>query len=268
MLNYDPLQIFRRSKTPIGLYARQKWLGEGNTSSWLGDCDQTGALVEQGQLTNGSWENTLISTVKRLFDLHLTVRETNSSISGALDWLIASIDPSAFTIIDCRRERITIKHLRGLPFSLGHYGILMVTSILFLATVFGRGNNNRVIDGYRHLEQEIIHKEGYLCGGKCLSNVLRTLVVHEYYSYSRATALIVKALGRMQTSAGNWKSHIPFYRTLNALAHLDTTMTNSQFELALKRLHITQSRDGSWGRVDPEFSSFLVVHALKRKNLL
>ena len=268
MLNYDPLQIFRCSKTPIGLYARQKWLGEGNTSSWRGDFDQTVASIEQGQLTNGSWGNSLISTVKHLFDLHLTVRETNSSISGALDWLIASIDPYAFNIIDCLRERITIENLRGLPFSLGHYGILMVTSILFLATVFGRVNDNRVIDGYRQLEQEIIHKEGYLCGWKCLSNVLRALVVHEYYSNSGATSFIVKALGRMQTSAGNWKSHIPFYRTLNALAHLDTTMANSQFELAVKRLHRTQSLDGSWGTVDPEFSTFLVVHALKRKNLL
>jgi hypothetical protein len=185
-----------------------------------------------------------------------------------LDWLIAFIDPSTFNTIDCLRERITIEQLRGLPFSLGHYGILMVTSILFLATVFGRGNNNRVIEAYRNLEQEIIHKEGYLCGGKCLSNVIRALVVHEYYSNSRATTLIIKALGKMQTSTGNWKSHIPFYRTLNALAHLDTLVANSQFELALKRLHRTQSRDGSWGRVDPEFSTFLVVHALKRKNLL
>jgi hypothetical protein len=268
MLNYDPLQIFHLSKTPIGLYARQKWLGEGNTTSWSRDYDQTVASIEKGQLTNGSWKNSLISTVKNLFDLHLTVRETNSSISGALDWLIAFIDPSTFTIIDCLMERITMEHLRGIPFSLSHYRILMVIAILFLATVFRRGNDNRVIGGYEQLEQKIIQKEGYLCGWKCLSNVLRALVVHEYYSNSRATTLIVKLLRRMQTSEGNWKNNIPFYRTLNALAHLDTTIANSQFELALKRLHRTQSRDGSWGRVDPEFSTFLVVHALKRKYLL
>jgi hypothetical protein len=33
-LRYDPYQIFRFSKTPIGLYARQKWLGEADTDQW------------------------------------------------------------------------------------------------------------------------------------------------------------------------------------------------------------------------------------------
>lgn len=33
-LRYDPYQVFRFSKTPVSLYARQKWLGEAGTSQW------------------------------------------------------------------------------------------------------------------------------------------------------------------------------------------------------------------------------------------
>ena len=36
-LRYDPYQIFRLSKTPAGLYARQKWLGEVETPQWKSD---------------------------------------------------------------------------------------------------------------------------------------------------------------------------------------------------------------------------------------
>jgi hypothetical protein len=37
-LRYDPYQIFQFSKTPVGLYARQKWLGEAETPQWRIDC--------------------------------------------------------------------------------------------------------------------------------------------------------------------------------------------------------------------------------------
>ncbi|MFC1875714.1 hypothetical protein ACFL2E_00345 [Thermodesulfobacteriota bacterium] len=36
-LRYDPYQIFRGSKTPAGLYARQKWLEEADTPEWQKD---------------------------------------------------------------------------------------------------------------------------------------------------------------------------------------------------------------------------------------
>lgn len=268
MLRVDPLRVFHLSKTPIGLYARQKWLSEGDTTSWRNDFNQTLASLEEGQLVNGSWGNSRIYTIKNLFDLHLTVRELSSTVSAALDWLMKSTLPLITSVDDNLKEKITTGSMRGLPFYPGRYDILMVTSTLFLASVFGRGNDNRVLDGYIWLDQEITRKAGYLCGWKCLSNVLRALVVHEVYSSSRSTALIVQALEKIQTTEGNWQGKVPFYRILNALAHLDTPIANSQFELALKRVYKTQSQDGSWGKAEPEFYTFLVVHALKRKGLI
>ena len=40
-LGYHPYQIFRLSKTPAGLYARQEWLGEAETSRWKTDFKET-----------------------------------------------------------------------------------------------------------------------------------------------------------------------------------------------------------------------------------
>ena len=36
-LRHDPFQVFRVSKTPAGIYARQKWLGEADTPEWQRD---------------------------------------------------------------------------------------------------------------------------------------------------------------------------------------------------------------------------------------
>jgi hypothetical protein len=36
-LSHSPFQIFQASKTPAGLYARQKWLGDSDTSEWQDD---------------------------------------------------------------------------------------------------------------------------------------------------------------------------------------------------------------------------------------
>lgn len=264
----DPFQVFHLRKTPIGLYARQKWLGEGKTASWHSDFNQTVASLKKGQSRNGSWGNSRISTIRHLFALHLTVREPTSAVNAGLDWLTTSILSPISSCEDYPREQITIESLRELPFSPGHYNILMITSTIFLATVFGRGNDDLIIAAYNQLDQECIRKDGYLCGWKCLGNVLRAFVVHDKYSASRSTELLVRALRAIQNPKGNWENDVPFYRTLNALAHLNTLMANSQFELALRRLYKTQSRDGSWGKVEPELSTFLVVHALKRKGLL
>jgi len=40
-LRYDPYQIFRLSKTPAGLYVRQKWLGGAETPQWKSDFQET-----------------------------------------------------------------------------------------------------------------------------------------------------------------------------------------------------------------------------------
>ena len=88
LLHADPYQVFKNSKTPAGLYARQKWLGQGSTKSWKNDFENTVKKIQSNQLPDGSWENSIIATIDHLFSLHLTVREGNPSIHRGLDWLI------------------------------------------------------------------------------------------------------------------------------------------------------------------------------------
>jgi hypothetical protein len=39
-------------------------------------------------------------------------------------------------------------------------------------------------------------------------------------------------------------------------------------ERAFKRLYATQGHDGTWGRTDREWNTFLIIHALKNKKEL
>ena len=54
-LRYDPYQVFRFSKTPVGLYARQKWLGAAGTPQWKIDFKETVVALLADQLPDGSW---------------------------------------------------------------------------------------------------------------------------------------------------------------------------------------------------------------------
>jgi len=90
-------------------------------------------------------------------------------------------------------------------------------------------------------------------------------VVHPKYSQHEATAMAVEALARVQSPSGGWQGKVPFYQTVNALAHLDSIQADAQLERAFKKLHNSQHRDGTWGRTQQEWNTFLIVHALRNK---
>lgn len=72
----------------------------------------------------------------------------------------------------------------------------------------------------------------------------------------------------MQKESGTWTGSVPFYQTVNALAHLDSREGDSQLALAFERLQRTQRHEGTWSRSQPEWHTFLVIHALKNKGEL
>ncbi|MBN1102302.1 MAG: hypothetical protein JXL84_02690 [Deltaproteobacteria bacterium] len=81
-------------------------------------------------------------------------------------------------------------------------------------------------------------------------------------------ALAVRNLGRVQKPSGAWRAPVPFYQTVNALAHLDSGEGDAQLAPAFKRLRRSQRQDGTWSRAQPEWHTFLVIHALKNKGEL
>ncbi len=265
-LRFDIYQIFKPSKTPAGLYARQKWLDHESTPSWQADFKQTVRQLWRGQLPNGSWEHSEMETVRRLFGLHLTVRHETEHISRALAWLIGT----GYEAFKGYRKTLDYsqKLLHGLPFTPGSSGYLVTGATLFLATIFGYGEDDRVLESYDYLSDEVLKKEGRWCGLSCSNNILRAFVVHPLYSKSRATAIAVEYLARTQSPTGRWPPGVPFYQTVNALAHLDSDCAETQVESAFKRLLETQQSDGTWGRSQKEWNTFLVAHAFKNKGMI
>ena len=65
-----------------------------------------------------------------------------------------------------------------------------------------------------------------------------------------------------------WLGEAEKSQTLNALAHLDLPQADHQIKTAFNRLVENQNIDGSWGRSEPEWNTFLAIHALRNKGLL
>ena len=267
-LRYNPLQIFKASKTPAGLYARQKWLDEADTAQWLDDFHETLHSLMSGQSDDGSWNPSPLESVRRLFGLHLTIRVKTEEIEKALDWLMGHTLKYKASNLTAPMEPVSPDAFRGLPFMPGQTRLSLICMTLFLATVFQKGNEPTVLAHYNLLSLWVSENAGAMDTGSDKSNALRALVVHPDYAEDGATAALVDYLGQIQYPSGCWPDSIPFFRTVNALAHLHLEQANRQWDKALANLFSTQDSDGSWGSEDREWNTFLVVHALKNKGCL
>ena len=267
-LRYDPYQVFRFSKTPAGLYARQKWLGEAETPQWKIDFQETVAVLLADQLPDGSWHHDTIETISHLFGLHLTVRSSTAQIDAALTWLLDKIDLQADEIHVYAEDVTTVTILEGLPFIPSGEAMFLTGATLFLSTIFGYESKPDVLALYQWLSAEGVKNKGRWLDGASSHNIFRAMVVHPQFAKDKATALAVEHLADLQTETGGWSNDLPFYQTVNALAHLDLPQADTQVARAFERLFENQNRGGTWSRSEPEWNTFLAIHALKNKGLL
>jgi hypothetical protein len=174
-LMYDPLNVFCSSKTPVGLYARQKWLHQENRLAWKNDFREIADALFAGQHLNGSWRDSLLTTVHRLFELHLTVRNTNERIEKALEWLLSNeVFLKHEKHLSVKSEKVFARDLQNLPFSHGRFEHFAKCAILFLATIFGKEHEARVIRVYEMLRINGEEKEGKWCTWSGSYNFLRS----------------------------------------------------------------------------------------------
>jgi hypothetical protein len=267
-LRYDPFQIFKSSKTPAGLYARQKWLEEQHRVDWQSDLNSTVARLYAGQATDGSWSQSVLKTIDHLFGLHLTIREPNSEIDAALDWLVAQTAQKRMPDRIQKNETQTVQMLTHLPFVAGRRDGLLVGATLFLASIFDRPHDPQILTPYQMLNQDAVEDQVYWTDMTCFNNILRAFVVHPKYATERAIQMAVGRLEALQTPKGDWGDQVPFYLNTNALAHLSLPRVDDQLEGAFQRLIETQKPDGTWGKDQPEWNTFLIIHAFKNKNIL
>jgi len=266
-LRFNPLQVFKSSKTPAGLYARQKWLEASTTRQWKNDFQETVTNLFADQAGDGSWHQSEVQTITRLFGLHLTVREASEPIEAALNWLLGKIDRQSLENQVSADTDIVKETPRGLPFIASRRDTFLMGATLFLASIFNRHDDPFVLDSYRWLSSVGTRNKGIWLDSASSHNVFRALVVHPIYSKDPSTSLFVQYLADRQTESGDWGDSLPFSQTLNALAHLNFPLADTQLETAFVRLFKTQNTDGTWDETEPEWNTFLAVHALKNKGL-
>ena len=266
-IRHNPYTPFASSQSPVGIYARQRWLGQELTPRWKVDFQKAAQKLLAGQFPDGSWGGSIIETVRHLFGLHLTVREPNQQIDKALDWLIERSLPVRGGQ-PLTRESMRGETLGALPFTAGAWNLFAIGATLFLATAFGRSHDPAVLDLYEWACRNIPWKSDRPSGWLSANNVLRALVVHPVYARHATTEMLVSRLSAVQEESGRWGKPVPLYQTVNALAHLDLKTAEGQIKRAFAYLAATQHPDGTWGKADREWNTFLVVHALRNKGIL
>ncbi len=265
-LRFNPFQIFEASKSPAGLYARKKWLGESGNASWQDDFSQTVSLLSAGQHADGSWFQSPVETIRRLFGLHLTVREKTADIERALAWLIDETLTEHLT--GSQSEAFSDETFRELPFVQAQPSVTLSCAALFLASVFQSEQDDRIAVSRRRLGRWLAgHADSSEFWPEKI-NILRALIVSDSSAGDSETTALVQAFESIQQPSGLWPAPIDFFLTVNALAHLNTESSHRQWRAALPLLCNVQQKDGSWGRTDHEWNTFLVVHALKNKQAL
>lgn len=146
--------------------------------------------------------------------------------------------------------------------------MFLTGAALFLSSIFGHQSDSDVLALYQWLSSEGIKNKGWWFDETSSHNVLRAMVVHPVFAKDDATALAVGQLADLQTDKGAWGHNLPFYQTLNALAHLELDQAEKQLEKAFVLLFEKQNSDGTWGHVEVEWNTFLAIHALRNKDLL
>lgn len=266
-LSYNPYIIFASSTTPAGLYARKKWLNQELTPQWKSDFQRCVEAILANQSPDGSWQDSAIETIRNLYGLHLTIRDTNHEIDTALDWL-TELAMDAVKGLSIKDENLSGERLGALPFIPGSFDTFLISATLFLASIFGREEDAYVFAMYEWQANAILTEVNRPQGWASFNNILRAFVVHSMYSMNLATEKLVTKLAGVQEEAGHWGKDIDLYQTVNALAHLDLEEAESQVQKAFGYLAKTQNDDGTWSETDREWNTFLVVHAMGKKGML
>jgi hypothetical protein len=66
-LRHNPYAIFEDSQSPLGLYARQKWLNQGETETYEADFAAAVAKLRYADMNPGNRSERILEQLHRLF---------------------------------------------------------------------------------------------------------------------------------------------------------------------------------------------------------
>jgi len=278
-LKYSPYTIFKKSKNPYALYARTKWMGE--SSSLLKSKIQrlTDTLL-RSQSRNGSWSDSVVRTVENLYTLSLLSPGNRSVGQKAVDWLLekdhppiiyVSGDGSPYSGLFFKVQHDDVKSIydrRDLPFTRGCSGFFKTGAALYFSGIFGRSDDKRVAAAFKSLDKVLVIRKGKWCNIPCSNNILRGYLSHPCKRDSAQSRKALKVLEEVQTETGGWRGTPFFYQTFNTVAQSNLPGARRQMRRAMDRVARSQNRDGTWGRSNVEFNTFMILDALHRQGVI
>lgn len=278
-LRYDPFAPFLDDPSPLGIHVRRSVLGERTPQ--LAEARRAHIdRIRSQQLPNGSWDHRVVPTIENLHHLLLLDEAGSPAGERAVDWLLndrvesggrshaGGLRANGILSVLTAADGAAIRRRRDLLFNRGCAALVKTGAALYFSAFFNLEGDPRVIQGFRALDYLFRQRRKKWCSYPCSNNILRAYVSHPLKKSSRTTKSALSRLEQLQSRGGIWKGIPDFYHALNVVGSSTLPSAVRQFERAYDHVHATQNHDGTWGRTDQRFKTFLVLDALVRQGYL
>jgi hypothetical protein len=262
-LKTDPAKYVEGMKSPIGIYLRREVFKKAAKN----DLALKSKLYEQttaDQSADGSWDQLFVETANKLWNLFLLGCDSRDrSVKKGLGWLLSIQKQSyrgypGFFLSSNRKDPSLMRSTPFAEFGPGCTIFYQTTYAVHLFHIFDLDNNSKVqttVDSYLQFWRP------NWCGSWCNLNVLRILIEHPLSRESQQVKDSLDHFAKWQTKTGSWKGY-SFYHTFHALSRAKHASAKQQLEKASTAVIRRQNPNGSWGKKEPETTTFLVLDAL------
>ncbi len=262
-LKTNSLNYVEGIKSAIGVYLRREVFEKESKN----DLALKSKLHEQtvaDQSKDGSWNQLFVQTANNLWNLNLLgCGARDRSVQKGLEWLLSIQKQNyrgypGFFLSGNRKDPSMMRSTPFAEFGPGCTIFYQTTYAIHLFHIFGLDNNSQVqttINSYLQFWRP------NWCGSWCNLNVLRMLIEHPLSRESQKVKDGLEYFAKRQTKTGTWKDY-SFYHTFHALSRAKHDSAKQQLEKTLPSIAKRQNKDGSWGKKEPETTTYLVLDAL------
>jgi hypothetical protein len=261
------LEYLSQKDSALSFYARSKWLGQAKDKEFIEKQQDFIQHILDNQTEDGSWSGSYLQTTQMLFNLHLTLRESNEQITRAVLWLIDKANAMLIeNKIDEEKylEEAETFNWSTIPFLKSTHPAFLYSSILFTGSIFGYTNLATFQNLYKKFSESTIqYIKSYSLND--MYNYLRAFLVDDQFQNDEVAEALIKHFYEIQEDNGLWKHGMNPYHLVNILAHSKHEIAEIMVKEAIEPLSSMQNDNGSWGKGEGnELETFLMLHALKR----
>lgn len=267
-LKTDPAKYVEGMKSPIGIYLRREVFKKAAKND-LALKSKLYKQITADQSADGSWDQLFVETANNLWNLFLLGCDSrDKSVKVGLEWLLSIQKQSyrgypGFFLTSNKKDASLMRSTPFAEFGPGCTIFYQTTYAVHLFYIFDLDNNSQVkttVNSYLQFWRP------NWCGSWCNLNVLRILIEHPLSRESQQVKDALDYFARRQTKTGAWKGY-SFYQAFHALSRARNASAKQQLEKASPAVIRRQNPNGSWGKKEPETTTFLVLDALHNATL-